>query len=55
MRTITGQDAKRRIICNIERLRRDYDKLWGRYVEVVHENAQLCAELDRARREGWRA
>lgn len=55
MNTITGKDAKRRIIRNVELLRRDYDELWTRYVDVVHDNARLCAELDRARREGWRA
>ena len=52
MSTITSEDAKRRIIRNVELLRRDYDELWQRYVDVVHENAQLCEKLDRLRREG---
>lgn len=55
MSAITAEDAKRRIIRNVELLRRDYDDLWKRYVDVVHENAQLCEELDRFRREGSRA
>ena len=55
MNAITCKEAKRRIIRNVDLLRRDYDELWQRYVDVVHENARLCAELDRVRREGWRA
>lgn len=39
MSAITGTEAKRRIIRNVELLRRDYDELWQRYVDVVHENA----------------
>ena len=49
MSAITSEDAKRRIIRNVELLRRDYDELWRRYREVVHENALLCAENDRLR------
>ena len=52
MSAITSEDAKRRIIRNVELLRRDYDELWQRYVDVVHENARLCEKLDRLRREG---
>lgn len=49
---MTCDDAKRRILRRFEIMRRDYDELWQRYVDVVHENAQLCEELDRLRREG---
>ena len=49
--TITGADAKQRIIRYVALIRRDYDELWQRYREVVHENAMLCAENDRLRRE----
>lgn len=47
---ITSADAKQRILRNFELLRRDYDSLWRRYAEVVHENALLNAENDRLRR-----
>ena len=49
MSAITSEDAKRRIIRNVELLRRDYDELWRRYREVVHENVELAAENDRLR------
>lgn len=49
MSAITGKEAKRRIIRNVELLRRDYDELWRRYREVVHENVELAAENDRLR------
>lgn len=34
----------------VDALKRDYAELWGRYEEVVHENALLEARLDRYRR-----
>ena len=49
-KTMTGDDAKRRIIRQVAILRRDYTELWQRYREVVHENALLCEEVDRLRR-----
>ena len=46
---MTCDDAKRRIIRRFEIMRRDYDELWRRYREVVHENVELAAENDRLR------
>ena len=48
---ITGADAKQRIIRYVALQRHDYDVLWQRYRAVVHENALLCAEVDRLKRE----
>ena len=49
--TITGRDAKQRIVRYVSILKRDYNSLWQRYREVVHENALLNAENDRLRHE----
>ena len=46
---MTCDDAKRRILRRFEIMRRDYDELWRRYREVVHENVELAAENDRLR------
>ena len=48
---ITGEDAKQRIIRYVALQRHEYDVLWRRYREVVHECAMLHAENDRLRRE----
>ena len=47
---ISGADAKQRIITYTAQLRGDYDQLWQRYRQVVHECAELHAENDRLRR-----
>ena len=41
---ISGADAKQRIITYTAQLRGDYDQLWQRYRQVVHECALLHAE-----------
>ena len=41
---ISGADAKQRIITYTAQLRGDYDQLWHRYRQVVHECAELHAE-----------
>ncbi|MBQ1450882.1 MAG: hypothetical protein IIZ12_08145 [Eggerthellaceae bacterium] len=41
---ITGADAKQRIITYTAQMRSDYDQLWQRYRQVVHECAELHAE-----------
>lgn len=41
---ISGADAKQRIITYTAQLRGDYDQLWQRYRQVVHECAELHAE-----------
>lgn len=46
---ITGDDAKKRIIRYVSILKADYDRLWQRYREVVHENAMLAVENDKLR------
>ena len=48
---ITGADAKQRIITYTAQMRSDYDQLWQRYRQVVHECAELHAENDRLRRQ----
>lgn len=48
---ISGADAKQRIITYTAQLRGDYDQLWQRYRQVVHECAELHAENDRLRRQ----
>lgn len=39
------------IAAHVEKLKSDYEELWERYEEVVHENAELNAKLDRLRRD----
>ncbi len=46
---ISGADAKQRIITYTAQMRSDYDQLWQRYRQVVHECAELHAENDRLR------
>ena len=48
---ISGADAKQRIITYTAQMRNDYDQLWQRYRQVVHECAELHAENDRLRRQ----
>lgn len=38
------------IAAHVEKLKSDYEELWERYEEVVHENARLNELLDRHRR-----
>lgn len=51
---ISGADAKQRIITYTAQMRRDYDQLWQRYRQVVHEcalehakNVRLTKQLER--------
>ena len=46
---ITGAEAKRRVRLHVEQLKSDYDALWVRYCEVVHENVALAKENDKLR------
>lgn len=39
------------IAADVDRLKRENAELWARYEEVVHENAELNAKLDRLRRD----
>lgn len=47
---LSAQEAKRRIARVVERMRADYEVLWARYCEVVHENALLNERLNRYER-----
>ena len=49
-KTMTGDEAKKRVIRQVAIMRHDYTKLYQQYREVVHENALLNQELDRFRR-----
>ena len=47
---MTAEDYDIYITAHVDELKSDYEKLWQRYCEVVHENAELHARIDRMTR-----